>query len=64
MLIYEYGFATTGGKRPSARLRSFDWDDSDDFFGGPAKLVPQVLRYVVFHNSPFPSEYTDLFAVR
>jgi hypothetical protein len=64
MMVYEYGFSTSDGRRPSAKTKQFAWDAREDYFSGPAALVPQVLRFVVLYSSVVPEEYADVFAAR
>lgn len=64
MMIYEYGFSTREGRKPSLKVKQFDWDVKAGYFSGPAALIPQVLRYVVLYSSTVPVEYEDIFAAR
>ena len=64
MMIYEYAFSTGEGRRPGPKINSFKWDTKEDYFSGPAALVPHLLRYVVLYNSPVPKEFSDVFAAR
>ena len=64
MMVYEYAFATGEGRRPGPKIKSFAWDTSEDYFSGPAALVPQLMKYVVMYNSAVPEEFSDIFAAR
>lgn len=64
MMIYEYAFSSNDGRKPSSKVKNFEWDTREDYFSGPAALVPQVLRFVVLYSSVVPEEYADVFAAR
>jgi hypothetical protein len=53
MMVFEYMFNQADGKRPSATaLRWKGWDFSTGFVSGYARLLPQLVRFSFFYDTP------------
>ena len=57
MMVYEYMFDDSPNRRaPQVAVEWQHWSDEDTkgFFCSKARLVPQLLHFIVFHNREVP----------
>lgn len=64
MMVYEYFFDDQPPKRrPRVAAEWSGWTQPSGFFSGPPPLVQQLLRFVLFHSTPVPDDYSTLLGV-
>lgn len=62
MMVFEYLFDKTQGKKPPQRAEAWTgWQTKQSFVAGRPPLMPQLLRFVLFYNKPIPEAYEHAF---
>ena len=62
MMVFEYLFDDTGGKRPPPAAAQWDqWVKKKDFVGGYKPLVPQLLKFALLYTRAYPERLRAVF---
>jgi hypothetical protein len=62
MMVFEYLFDTSDGRRPPAMVTQWPhWARAQTFLNGYKPLIPQLMRFALLYNRPVPDALRSIF---